>query len=248
MENNIEGSSEEKVGENQGDENLEDQPEVKETKTKKGKLIVFSSLVFVIFVIIITGLLLTKEEVVVVDIQLVIEPRELTIDMSSSAQVNVYLQGIDVENREDITDQVEWYTNDTDLFTIGNHSVKGLVVAKPKEGEGFITMIYGEQTEIIPVKVVRAGLSVKCYPLLAEKWTKEGIKTAKVGDEIDWIGFYTEIGSPHYDYKWTGTDGLEGDSAIASKVYQTLGLKEVHFWTKDTAGTIAEADCSIIIK
>ena len=35
--------------------------------------------------------------------------------------------------------------------------------------------------------------------------------------------------------------------AIAVKTYTTPGLKEVHFWTRDTAGTIAETDCSITI-
>ncbi|MEA2112817.1 MAG: hypothetical protein U9P50_02475 [Patescibacteria group bacterium] len=238
MENNLNNSSE--TG---NSEPISENISVGSKKRSLKKTILIS--IVVIIALLVTFYIIGKQKV---GNYMVIEPRELTIDMNDSVQIKVYLQGSSSDNRKDITDKVEWYSNDLDLFIIGNESAKGHVVAKAKGGEGFITLIYRDQTEIIPVTVSKAGLSVECYPLLAGKWTKEGIETAKVGDKIDWMALYLEIGSPHYDYQWTGTGGLESDSAIASIVYNTPGVKEVHFWTKDTAGTTTEANCSIVIE
>jgi len=178
---------------------------------------------------------------------LIVEPTELNLEMNNSSQIRAYLLNLDSGEKEDVTNQAEWTTSNPDIVTVGNKSVKGYIITKNQKATAEIIAKYNDYELKIPVNVTRAKLSVECYPMLAEKWTTEGIKTAKVGDIIDWIGFYTEIGSPHYDYKWTGTDGLDGNSAIETKIYDTPGLKEVHFWTKDTAGTIAETDCSILI-
>jgi len=182
------------------------------------------------------------------DTILVIEPMELTIDMNNSAQMKAYLQGADENDRQDITDQVEWYSSDLGIFTIGNTSVKGQVTSRDKEGEAFITLMYGDQTEIIPVTIRRPQLEVECTArILKENYEVEYTETAKVGDTIQWVAMYNEIGAPKYSYKWTGTDGLDSDWAIAEKVYETPGLKEVNFFTEDTAGTTAETNCSITI-
>ena len=182
---------------------------------------------------------------------LIVEPSELTMDMNNSAQLEAYLQDSLSGEKENITDQVGWSTSSTTVVIVGNKSVKGQVLARDQEAVVEITARYDNQEIEIPVTVTRASLEVMCLPLLVggdRGIGDEAIKTAQVGSVIRWVSVYKKIGSPNYLYKWTSNDGFYiDDISLVTKKYYTSGVKEVHFWTQDSAGSVAEADCLITI-
>lgn len=136
MENNMGIPSEEvdTIISSKPEEILSEEPEEK----GPGKIITIVTILVVIALGIYfwkSGCFTTPVETITnVDTILVIEPRELTIDMNNSAQIRVYIQGADIESREEITDQAEWYSSNLSIVTVGNTSVKGQVVSRDEEG------------------------------------------------------------------------------------------------------------------
>jgi len=179
--------------------------------------------------------------------ELIIEPIELNLEMNNSAQVRAYLLDLDSGEKEDVTNQTEWTINNPEIATIGNKSVKGQIIANEKGGEVVITATYNNQIANALVKITRPELEVECAARIMRDDGPVFEDTAKVGEIIHWVGGYNKWGAPNYIYKWTGTDNLDDNAATAIKTYDTPGLKEVNFFTEDTAGTIAEAICSITI-
>lgn len=179
--------------------------------------------------------------------KLIAEPAELTLEMNDSVQIRVYLYDLESGEKEDVTDQAEWTTSNPDIAVVGNKSVKGQVIASEKGGEVVITVTYNNQIANILVKIIRPELEVECAARIMRDGGPSFEDTARVGETIHWVSVYNKWGAPNYIYKWTGTDNLNDNGAIAIKVYGTLGLKEAKFFTEDTAGTTAEAVCSIII-
>jgi len=170
--------------------------------------------------------------------------------MNYSDQLEVFLLDSGSGEKENVTSQAEWLTSDSSIVTVGNKSVKGQVIARgEREGEAVITAKFGRKTATAPIQTVRAEMEVECTPrIMKEDGSTEFSDTAQVGEMIHWVALYKKAGAPNYNYKWTGTDELDDNRATAEKIYETPGLKEVHFWTEDTAGTTAETTCSITIK
>ncbi len=212
----------------------------------KKKGIIVSLLILVVLVIFVRYILFLNTKSIV-DVQFIVEPTELNLAMNNSAQLKAYLHDVGSGEKEDVTNEADWSTSDYDVVAVGNKAVKGQVIATKKGGDVLITVVYDGQTIIVPIGIFRPEMEVICEPGFVGDNIVGEDGVARVGDVIRWIGVYKKMGAPNYFYKWTGTDGLESDWAVVLKTYNTPGLKEVHFWTKDTAGTIAEADCSIMV-
>lgn len=69
---------------------------------------------------------------------------------------------------------------------------------------------------------------------------------AEEGDKITWTA-YPEGGDGHYEYDWSGTDGLEGDDKSISKRYTKDGKKDAKVKITSGGQTITE-DCDVKIK
>jgi len=217
---------------------------VKNEKRIKLLLLLFLG-VFVIVIALVTSKLPYLEEFVKPAQDTLKESEEKSLILSS---VDLEMNIGNVENVRvgrdgvDITEEAEWYSDDSEIVSVSNSSSdKGQLVAH-KEGETEIHVLYGQEHETLLVIVHAVPMSISCKPFIAGK-------SIKVGEGINWIVLYNDdaYGVPNYNYEWTGDDGLKSEASLPFITYQTPGIKKAHVKITDMVGTVAEADCSVEI-
>ncbi|QQS60913.1 MAG: Ig-like domain-containing protein [Candidatus Moraniibacteriota bacterium] len=135
----------------------------------------------------------------------------------------------DVHKEEEAT----WKSSDTTIANVSNTpGTKGQVTTGGKAGSVIITAEYEGKIYTSKLQVENAGLEVSCFP------RKNPIK---VGEKVEWVLLYKEIGVPNYTYEWTGD--ITSNIALPETSFDTPGIKNVHAKTEDVVGNMAEAQC-----
>ncbi len=186
--------------------------------------------------------------------KLLTEPPEINLKTYYTEEIKLFLENTETKEKKEVTGEAEWKAENANILEVDNEIIKGRVTGR-KEGETKILVNYNGLEAAFFAKVENPKLEVKCAPYVVDKEEKgravnmEKMEkaVAKVGDKIFWQVVYIEIGSPHYTYDWTGTDGLESDIAMPEIAYDTPGLKKAKIFTEDMVGNSAEAECQIEI-
>lgn len=139
---------------------------------------------------------------------------------------------------EDITKEAFWFSDDGSVATVGNDpETKGRVVAAG-EGKTIVGASYNDQFAEAIVETKNPELNIVCSPSSSE---------ISVGEEVQFIGIFNDVGVPNYTYIWSGDDGMEGSMGVVSWTYETPGIKNVNFKAIDQVGATAEASCFVTV-
>jgi hypothetical protein len=165
-------------------------------------------------------------------------PEKLVV---SQSEVKVYNGGETAEltltyDGKDVTQEAFWYSDDPEVAHVATKEpIKGQVNAR---GIGVTTVraVYNDEFTETKFVVIQPGLATDCSLIPKE---------AKVGEEVELVAQYTEIGIPFYEYRWSGDGGLESVEATAYITYDSPGIKKIHYETADTEGSVTKMDCEI---
>ena len=179
------------------------------------------------------------------------EKRDLVQEVNQSLKI-VAPEGIDLNNfppaipiqlkliledgtdqGRDVTREADWGSADRGVVYVDNGNAKGEANGQ-KPGETVIFTKYKNMGATANVKVVRPELKISC---------RMNKKEAKVGEMVNYIIWFDEVGTPSYQYEIEGDDGFESDRAVDAYAYKTKGVKKVKMHVMDSMGTEAETEC-----
>ena len=136
---------------------------------------------------------------------------------------------------QDVTENVQWSTDNSSVAYIGNSlPTKGNLIV-PKQGNATISVGYQNLSINVPIAVQAAPLEINCYPI--------GQDTVRAGRGADYIVYFSKIGLPDYDYEWTAPENQSSTLTVPYFSFNTSGEKVVKVVVTDRAGTKVAADC-----
>jgi hypothetical protein len=142
------------------------------------------------------------------------------------------------EPEREVTVDAIWFGHNPQIIFVSNQEgMEGQALVQ-SPGEARVSVSYEGIIADFDIIAVAAELGVICEP------SKE---IARVGEPVVFVALFYPVGVPDYRYVWSGTDNISGTLPLHFQTYNTPGIKQVSLSATDSAGSIAEANCSIEI-